>query len=103
MMPSIKCLTLTGGGARSKLLRQIYADVFDVPVATSSVTRHTAALGAAAVALKSIGVYDSYDFISAAAGDREVIYPVPENVKKYKELHKDFVRVMQMTAELGKN
>ena len=102
-MPSIKCLTLTGGGARSKLLRQIYADVFDVPVATSSVTRHTAALGAAAVALRSIGVYDSYDFITTAAEDKEMVYPTPENAKKYKELQKDFACVMQMSAELGKS
>ena len=103
MMPSIKCLTLTGGGARSKLMRQIYADVFNVPVATSSVTRHTAALGAAAVALKAIGVHTDYDFISNAAGDREVVYPTPEYAKKYKEIRKDFVRVMRMSAELGKN
>ena len=103
MMPSIKCLTLTGGGARSKLLRQIYADVFDVPVATSSVTRHTAALGAAAVALRSIGVYDSYDFITTAAEDKEMVYPTPENAKKYKELQKDFACVMRMSAELGKS
>lgn len=102
MMGSIRCLTLTGGGARSKLLQQIFADVFGVPVAVSAVTRHTAALGAAALALVGIGAYENFDFVQNALGNREVTEPVHENVKRYAEIQKDFVRVMQMSGELGK-
>ena len=101
-MGSIRCLTLTGGGARSKLLRQIFADVFGVPVAVSAVTRHTAALGAAALALVGIEACENFDFVQNALGDREVTEPIHENVKRYAEIQKDFVRVMQMSGELGK-
>ncbi|MBQ9080765.1 MAG: pentose kinase [Clostridia bacterium] len=102
MMKNIKCLTLTGGGARSSLLRQIYADVFDVPVAVTEVTRHTAALGAAALALVGIGAYENFDFIGTALGNKKLTYPDHKNAKRYAETQKNFACVMQMAGELGK-
>ena len=102
MLADVKCLTLTGGGARSALLRQIFADVFGVPVAVSSVTRHTAALGAAALALVGIGAHENFDFISDVLGDREIVFPVHENKNKYAEIQKDFACVMRFLGELGK-
>jgi len=102
MMPDIKCLTLTGGGARSHLLRQIFADVFGVPVAVSSVTRHTAALGAAALALVGVGAHENFDFISGVLADREITKPIHENENKYNKIQKDFANVMCFLGELGK-
>ncbi len=102
MMDNLRCLTLTGGGARSKLLRQIFADVFGVPVAVTGVTRHTAALGAAALALVGIGEHSDFTFLQTALNDREITEPIHENAKLYEAIGKDFARVMLMSGDLGK-
>jgi len=54
----IKEIRITGGGARSKLWRQIMADVLGVPLKKPS-TVETATLGAAILAGCGAGIYES--------------------------------------------
>jgi sugar (pentulose or hexulose) kinase len=79
-------LVLSGGGARSDLMTQIVADVFDLPVVRMQAPSG-AALGAAICAAAGLGLYP--DVVTAAAtmarvGD--VVQPVPGNVPVYRQL-----------------
>jgi xylulokinase len=52
---------VVGGGSKSALWRQIYADVFGMPVVKTTIDQQAASLGAAAVALVGVGLWDSFD------------------------------------------
>ena len=65
----ISSVTLSGGGSRSSVWPQIFADVLDVPV-TVSRSRETGALGAAIAAGTGIGLFSDY-----AAGTRAMTAP----------------------------
>jgi L-xylulokinase len=65
----ISSATLSGGGSRSSVWPQIFADVLEVPV-TVSRSRETGALGAAIAAGTGIGLFADY-----AAGTRAMTAP----------------------------
>jgi len=65
----IASATLSGGGSRSSVWPQIFADVLGLPV-TVSRSRETGALGAAIAAGTGIGLFDDY-----AAGTRAMTAP----------------------------
>lgn len=54
-------ILVVGGGAKSALWRQIYADVFGMPVVKTTIDQQAASLGAAAVALVGTGMWDSFE------------------------------------------
>jgi xylulokinase len=74
---------VTGGAAKSKLFRQILADVFNNKIEYNP--KGEAALGAAYFAGYSLGVFKDfktlrYDWLNGI----EITEPNPENVEKYK-------------------
>ena len=52
---------VVGGGSKNALWRQIYADVFGMPVVKTTIDQQAASLGAAAVAAVGIGLWDGFD------------------------------------------
>ena len=80
----------TGGGSRSRLWRQIQADVFAMPVAAMTSTP-SPALGAALLAGVATGVFSDVP----AASERvvrldNVIEPDPERAARYQQLYRTF-------------
>ena len=79
-------LVLSGGGARSDLMAQIVADVFDLPV-TRMQAPSGAALGACICAAAGLGLYP--DVVTAAAAMThvaDVAQPSPDSVELYRRL-----------------
>ena len=56
-----KAISVSGGGAQSRLWRQIHADIFKKEVLTVDASREGAAYGAAMVAAVGSGVWDSFE------------------------------------------
>ncbi len=83
-------MLLTGGGAKSRLWRRIFADVYAAAVRTSSVNQDAASLGAAALAMKTLGIISSYSEIDKLHVLDEPLAPDPENVEKYAEIYGRF-------------
>ncbi len=81
----------SGGGARSRLFREILADVFGKEIFRSLV-QEQAAVGAAVTAAVGVGVYR--DFSEAcrhtARLDQDVVEPDPVRVKQYEEQFQQF-------------
>jgi xylulokinase len=78
---------LAGGGARSRLWRQLQADVFGVPVHRTA-TDEGPAYGAALLAGVAAGVYASPADALARVEDRaDRTEPDPSAVARYDELH----------------
>lgn len=79
-----------GGGARSRLWRQMQAEIFALPVATMA-SATSPALAAALLAGVATGVYPDLAGASATVARIEsVIEPDPERVARYERLYRTF-------------
>lgn len=83
---SIETLVLSGGGSKSDLCMQIFADVFNIPV-ERNVVRDGAGLGAAICVAVACRVYPSFDEASShMVRRRDRFEPNPANVALYQQL-----------------
>lgn len=86
-------VTLCGGGAKSRVWRQIIADVFNLPV-TLLQTEQGPALGGAILAMVGAGEYKSLtDATENIVKISDTVYPISENVEKYKPKYELFKRL----------
>lgn len=91
-----------GGGGKSPLWRQMLADVFDCPVATT-VSTEGPALGAAILAGVGAGLYPSVE-----EACREMIHvnpaqrPIPENVPEYAKYYAVYQKLYAANRDLFK-
>ncbi len=80
----VKHVVAGGNGARSRLWRQITADVLDCPIA--SLTQHAgAALAAAYVAGMGVGAFNAWDEIERFVTLEEIVEPNPTHRAVYNE------------------
>jgi xylulokinase len=85
-------MLLVGGGSRSALWRQIFADVYGMRVVKTSVDQDAASLGAAAVAAVGVGLWKDFSPVDAVHRIEAVEEPRPEAVKAYARLIPVFER-----------
>ena len=91
-----------GGGGKSPFWRQMLADVFDCPVATT-VNTEGPALGVAILAGVGAGLYPSVE-----EACREMIHvnpaqqPIPENVPQYQRVYQVFHTLYQANKGIFK-
>lgn len=84
-------LYIGGGGSKSKLMSQIIADVFNVPVYRSHDPENTS-LGIAMCAAVGSGVYASFDdAIVGMVKEFDVFQPNADNHALYKKLRKEVI------------
>lgn len=102
---SFKAVTLTGGGAKSALWRQICADILDLPVRILT-NEENAAFGAAVQAYwahkKHIGVPIALEIICKDhlfQDKSKGCSPNPESVKHYKEIYKDYQAFVALISQ----
>jgi len=91
-------LTLVGGGANSPFWRQMYADVYHLPVARSRAGQQAAALGAAAIAGVGAGIWDDFGIIDTISAVTDQNLPNEESAQHYERI---FVRYKQAARLLG--
>jgi xylulokinase len=94
-------MVMVGGGSRSRLWRQICADVYGMPVVKTSVDQGAAALGAAALAAVGAGVWVDLSVVEEVHEIQDVAQPVPEHTAFYERLLPIYARVAAQQAELG--
>ncbi|MGQ9594239.1 MAG: xylulokinase [Anaerolineae bacterium] len=88
-----------GGGARSRLMRQVRADVTGLPVVTVS-TVETAALGAALLAAVGCGLgNDLQEVAGRTVRVAECVEPNPKNRALYDQAYSVFLRVYESLRE----
>jgi xylulokinase len=94
-------MLIVGGGGKSRLWRQIFADVFDMDIVKTNVDQEAAALGAAAVAAVGTGLWRDFAKIDEIHRVESVEKPIPENREVYKKLMPAFQRLRSSLGELG--
>lgn len=84
----IKEVILSGGGANSKLWKQIVADIFNLPVKILAGAAEGGAYGGALVAGVGEGIYKNLDDAEKVHSVKEVVEPVAGNHEKYQKVKK---------------
>lgn len=94
-------ILICGGGSKSDLWLSIFADVFNMKIRKTNVDQDAASLGAAAIAMRSIGLWQDYHLIPHLHKLEKLTLPDKENTEKYKKIQKKFLKVADMLAQLG--
>ena len=85
-------IVLAGGGANSKIWRQIFADIFNLPVRTVFDSAEGGSFGAALVAGVTAGVWDSLaDTVPLIRPESETL-PISANVPVYAEQYSKYIK-----------
>ncbi len=94
-------MQMVGGGSKSALWRQIFADVYRMDCVKTNVDQEAASLGAAAVAAVGAGLWSGFDKVEQAHQVQDVRKPIPANVEEYRRLMPGFEMLRRHQAELG--
>lgn len=95
--PDIDEMLLVGGGSKSKVWRQMFADIFDMRMVKTVIDQDAASLGAAALVSYGLGYWDSYDRLDEIHVVESVEEPSPEKVKEYRkyyDIHREYAHCM---------
>jgi xylulokinase len=97
---------VSGGGAKSRLWRQILADIFNVRIDMINATEGPS-FGAAIMASVGYGLYKNVDdACNSLIKVTDSVYPIQENVEKYNKLYPIYVslysRLKGAFEEIGK-
>jgi xylulokinase len=101
MVPLAPEMLMVGGGSRSPLWRQIFADVYGMDCVKTSVDQDAASLGAAAVAAVGAGLWKDFGKVDEAHRVEDVRRPIAHNVETYRRLAPAFELLRRQQAELG--
>ena len=94
-------MLMVGGGSKSALWRQIFADVYQMDCVKTNIDQEAGSLGAAAVAAVGAGLWKGFDMIDKVHKVESVEKPLPRNVQSYRRLMPAFEMVRRHQAELG--
>ena len=94
-------MVVVGGGSRSPIWRQIYADVYNTKIVKTNIDQQAAALGAAACAAVGAGIWDSLEFVDSVHRVEATNFPKAENTEVYEKLLPIFAQTEHYLADLG--
>ncbi len=100
-LPMSNEMVVVGGGSRSKLWRQIYADLYKMRILKTNVDQQAAALGAAALAAVGAGLWKDYEVIDEIHKIEDVTEPDPVSVNTYEQIMPIFLKAGKYLAEIG--
>lgn len=68
-------MLLCGGGSKSAVWRQIFSNIFQMPIRKTNIDQSAASLGAAALAANACKLWDGYDRIKSIHITEDLIFP----------------------------
>lgn len=75
-----------GGCIKSPIVKQALADIYNIDLALTNLPDEATSMGAAILAGCGVGLYPHQDMCERFSRVVEVVHPIPENVKKYREM-----------------
>ena len=94
-------LLFCGGGSKSKIWMQMFADVFNSNIIKTNVDQDAASLGAAAICARACGLWNNYDAIPSLHKIENVYHPIAQHVAAYEKLLPKFRYICNMLSDLG--
>jgi xylulokinase len=94
-------MVVVGGGSRSPLWRQIYADVYKMRIIKTNIDQQAAALGAAALAAVGTGLWDNFDIIDEIVKEENVTNPNINNMAIYEKIQPVFIKMGELLGKMS--
>jgi xylulokinase len=94
-------ITVVGGSSRSRLWRQIFADVYQMNIVKTNIDQQAAALGAAALAAVGTGIWSDFNIIDEIHAIEDIAKPISENSATYGRLLPIFRKASRINSEIG--
>ena len=94
-------MLMVGGGSRSPLWRQIFADVYGMNIVKTNIDQEAASLGAAAVAAVGAGLWQDFAPVDAVHRVTSVEKPNEQTAAVYRQLLPAFEHLRKSQAALG--
>lgn len=95
-------MLIVGGGAKSPVWLQIFADIYRIPVEKTCIDQEAASLGAAALALNGIGLWNGYGMIDSLHKIERIYKPCDEVHQCYESTQKRFEKLVDFIADMNK-
>ena len=94
-------MLMVGGGSKSALWRQIFADVYGMRIVKTNIDQEAASLGAAAVAAVGAGLWKGFDPVDGIHRVTSVETPIESNAAVYRKLMPAFEHLRTSQSALG--
>lgn len=94
-------MLLVGGGGKSAVWRQIFADIYEKTILETNVGQEAGSLGAMACAAVGLGLWDSYDRVQNVHRLQSSKKPNPASKPVYDALRPVFAEAAAMQSALG--
>lgn len=94
-------MLICGGGSKSAVWRQIFADIYGLPIRKTNIDQNAASLGAAALAANACGIWDGYDLIESIHITEDISLPDEKNSFLYQKLMPIYKKWTQSLADLS--
>ena len=98
MIENTDTMILCGGGAKSDLWMQIFADVYNKKIVIANVDQDAASLGAAAIALRGAGFWATYTPLDAMYQVQKTFIPIEANCERYAVIARRFTQWINALA-----
>lgn len=92
-------MLLCGGGSKSGVWRQMFADIYNMPILKTNIDQNAASLGAAALAANACGMWNGYDRIDQCHHQESLLQPDADTAAFYARLLPLF---KEWTADLAR-
>ncbi len=96
-----KEMLICGGGSKSAVWRQIFADIYGLPVLKTNIDQNAASLGAAALAANACGLWKGYDLIGRIHQTEVISYPNDDTKEIYEKLLEVYKKWTLCLSELS--
>ena len=94
-------MLMVGGGSKSGLWRQIFADVYTMDIVKTNIDQDAGSLGAAAVAAVGTGLWKDFNKIDQIHQVEAIEKPIPQQTAVYRKLRPAFDCVRTCQAQIG--
>lgn len=97
----MKHMLIVGGGAKSAVWMQIFADIYSMPIEKTFIDQEAASLGAAALAFNGVGLWNGYEKIDSLHQVEQMYFPIEENLCIYNDSQRRFERLVNSIANMN--
>ena len=94
-------MLIVGGGAKSPLWRQIFADVYAMNVHTSKAAEDAGSFGAACLAAVGAGVWSDFDTAKSVAKVDKMSKPDPSATAFYSSILPSYKKLLDISSDVG--
>jgi sugar (pentulose or hexulose) kinase len=94
-------MLMVGGGSKSRIWRQIFADAYGRNIITSHVAQDAGSFGAAAVAAVGVGLWENFDRVKELTRPETKTAAISEHAAQYEKRLPIYQKILDDLSEIG--